>query len=66
MRGVKQIQDQLNVIEEILLERSPTTNQIRGKNRHQHNGKSNHGPSSAEVKFNVQKTFSFARKAPKH
>ncbi|KAK4022409.1 uncharacterized protein LOC116919008 [Daphnia magna] len=49
MRGVKQIQDQLNVIEEILLERSPTTNQIRGKNRHQHNGKSNHGPSSAEL-----------------
>ena len=50
MRGVKQIQDQLNVIEEILLERSPTSNQIRGKSRHQHNGKSNNqGPSSVEV-----------------
>jgi hypothetical protein len=49
MRGMKQIQDQLNVIEEILLERSPASNQIRGKNRHQHNGKANQGPSSVEV-----------------
>ncbi|XP_046632124.1 uncharacterized protein LOC124311812 [Daphnia pulicaria] len=49
MRGMKQIQDQLNVIEEILLERSPASNQIRGKNRHQHNGKANQGPSSVEL-----------------
>ena len=49
MRGVKQIQDQLSVIEEILLERGLPSNQIRGKNRHQHSGKNNGALSSAEV-----------------
>lgn len=51
MRGVKQLQDQLNVIEEILLERSAPSNQIRGKNRHQHTGSktNNNGLSSTEV-----------------
>lgn len=49
MRGVKQIQDQLNVIEEILLERATPSNQIRNKNRH-NGGKTNGGGlTSSEV-----------------
>lgn len=56
VRGVKQIQDHLNVIEEILLDRSgsPNNNQIRsggGKNtRHKSN---HHGISSSEVNLSI-------------